>query len=289
MKKRSIGIPSIIYLVLVAAFLYAPILLILFFSFFGEQGVNFSTRSGFSFDSYAAIFTSDATGSLFSAIANTFIIAAVASVVSTILGSVSAIGIFHLGPRMKKIVNNVNQWPIISSEIVTAFSFVIFFATLGISNGWVRLILAHITFCTPYVVLAVMPRLYQMDGNVYEAALDLGATPTRALATVEIPMLLPGIISGAVMSFTMSLDDFIITQLNKGTTGIETLSTYLYQDGAKRGLEPFWFAVFSIIFVIVLLILLFSNLMKKSENNSEVIKVEKKQKGKKNTFNGGLA
>ena len=265
MKKKNIGIPSAIYLVVVALFLYAPILLIVFFSFFGQSGVNFSTQSGFSFDSYGAIFNSgDTTEALFSAIGNTFLIAAIACVISTLLGSISAIGIFHLGKRMKSIVNNINQWPIISSEIVTAFSFVLFFSTLGISDGMTRLILAHVTFCTPYVVLAVMPRLYQMDGNVYEAALDLGATPLRALFTVEIPMLSGGIISGAVMAFTMSLDDFIITQLNKGTTGIETLSTYLYQDGAKRGLEPFWFAVFSVIFVIILLIVLFSNLRKKT-------------------------
>ena len=258
MKKALSGI----YLAVVALFLYAPILLIIFFSFFGESGVNFSTASGFSFDSYVAIFKSDASADLFSAVANTLIIAAIASVISTLLGAISAVGIFYLGKRMKKIVNNINQWPIISSEIVTAFSFVIFFAALGIDNGWVRLIISHVTFCTPYVVLAVMPRLYQMDGNIYEAALDLGATPTRALFKVQLPMLMPGVVSGFVMAFTMSLDDFIITQLNKGTTGIETLSTYLYQDGAKRGLEPFWFAVFSIIFMIVLLVVLVANLRK---------------------------
>jgi len=263
--KTTKKVLSILYLVVVALFLYAPILLIIFFSFFGKSGVSFSTQAGFSFDSYKAIFTSDASADLFSAIANTLIIAAIASLISTILGSISAIGIFHLGPKMKKIVNNVNQWPIISSEIVTAFSFVLFFSSLGITSGWLRLIIAHVTFCTPYVVLSVMPRLFQMDGNIYEAALDLGATPIRALFTVELPMLIPGILSGFVMSFTMSLDDFIITQLNKGTTGIETLSTYLYSDGAKRGLEPFWFAVFSIIFVIVLFIVLFANLRKKSK------------------------
>lgn len=253
---------SITYLAVVALFLYAPILLIVFFSFFGKTGVNFSTSAGFSFDSYAAIFKGEASEKLFSAIANTFVIAAIASLISTLLGSISAIGIFYLPRRFKKIVSNVNQWPIISSEIVTAFSFVVFFASLGIENGWIRLIIAHVTFCTPYVILAVMPRLYQMDSNIYEAALDLGASPFRALFTVQLPMLMPGIISGFVMAFTMSLDDFIITQLNKGTTGIETLSTYLYQDGAKRGLEPFWFAVFSIIFVIILIVLLASNISK---------------------------
>lgn len=269
MKRKLSTAISVSYLTIVALFLYIPILLIIFFSFFGKSGVNFSLDSGFSFDSYRAIFSSDASGDLFSAIANTLIIAAVASLISTILGSISAIGIFHLGPKMKKVVNNINQWPIISSEIVTAFSFVLFFSSLGISNGWVRLILSHITFCTPYVVLSVMPRLYQIDGNIYEAALDLGATPAAALFKIELPMLLPSITSGFVMAFTMSLDDFIITQLNKGTTGIETLSTYLYQDGAKRGLEPFWFAVFSIIFVIVLLVVLLGNLRKKTNGGAK--------------------
>ncbi len=255
---------SVAYLVLVALFLYAPILLIIFFSFFGQSGVSFSTQSGFSFDSYAAIFTSPDSAALGSAIVNTLVLAAVSSLIATLLGSVSAIGIFHLGPKMKKVVNNVNQWPIISSEIVTAFSFVLFFVSVGISNGWARLIIAHVTFCTPYVVLSVMPRLYQMDGNIYEAALDLGANPVRALFQIELPMLLPGILSGFVMAFTMSLDDFIITQLNKGDTGIETLSTFLYEDAGKKGLEPFWFAVFSIIFVVILLVVLLANVRKKS-------------------------
>lgn len=263
MKKKVFSKTlSGIYLALVALFLYAPVLLIVFFSFFGKSGVSFSMQAGFSFDSYKAIFSSDASGELFSAIANTLIIAVISSAIATVLGALSAIGIFHLGKRMKGIVNNVNQWPIISSEIVTAFSFVLFFSSLGITSGWVRLIIAHVTFCTPYVVLAVTPRLYQMDPNVYEAALDLGATPVRAVFTVELPILVPGIISGGVTAFTMSLDDFIISQLNKGTTGIETLSTYLYSDGAKKGLEPFWFAVFSIIFVIVLFIVLLTNLKK---------------------------
>ena len=260
--RKTTKVLSYSYLAIVALFLYLPILIIIFFSFFGKSGVNFSTQSGFSFDSYAAIFRSEASSSLFNAIANTFIIAAIASLIATLLGTVSAIGIFHLGPKMQKVVNNVNQWPIISSEIVTAFSFVLFFSSLAITNGWVRLILSHMTFCTPYVVLSVIPRLYQIDGNVYEAARDLGASPVGALFKVEIPMLFPAIISGFIMAFTMSLDDFIITQLNKGTTGLETLSTYLYQDGAKRGLEPFWFAVFSIIFVLVLLIVLFGNMRK---------------------------
>ena len=133
------------------------------------------------------------------------------------------------------------------------------------------MIIAHVSFCTPYVVLSVMPKLEQMDPNIYEAALDLGAGPVRAMTTVVVPILTPGIISGFVMAFTISMDDFIITEINKGaTTGIETLSTYIYHDARVQGLEPFWFAVFSIIFVVVLAILLFVNLRKVRKEQQEV-------------------
>ena len=159
------------------------------------------------------------------------------------------------------MVENINQLPIINSEIVMAVSLMIFFVTFRFPEGYVRLILAHVSFCTPYVILSIMPKLAQMDTNIYEAALDLGATPFQALVKVLFPIIMPGIISGFAMSFTISLDDFIITQINKGTgTGIETLSTYIYSDARIKGLEPFWFAVFSIIFVVVLAILLIINM-----------------------------
>ena len=198
-----------------------------------------------------------------SALKNTLLIAAISSVVSTVLGAFSAIGIFSLGKKARRVVENVNQIPIINSEIVMAVSLMLFFVTFKFPEGYVRLILGHISFCTPYVILSIMPKLASLDPNVYEAALDLGANPIKAMTKVIIPMIAPGIVSGFVMAFTLSMDDFIITQINKGaSTGINTLSTYIYADARIKGLSPFWFAIFSIIFVVVLGILLVMNFRK---------------------------
>ena len=255
------------YLAIILAFLYAPIILIIVFSF--SNSSTFTFKNGFSFEAYTSIFTSEKTPELLEAVKNTFLIAIIASIVSTLLGSVASVGIFSLGKRMRKVVENVNQLPIINSEIVMAVSLMLFFVTFKFPAGYIRIIIGHIAFCTPYVVLSVMPKLAQMDPNVYEAALDLGASPIKALFKVMLPMLAPGIVSGFVLSFTLSMDDFIITQINKGAaTGINTLSTYIYEDARLKGLSPFWFAIFSIIFVAVLAIVLLLNLKKSIENRA---------------------
>lgn len=249
------------YIYIILALLYAPILLIIVYSFSNTS--NFSFRHGFSFEAYKSIFTSEKTPELMSALKNTLLIAAISSVVSTVLGAFSAIGIFSLGKKARRVVENVNQIPIINSEIVMAVSLMLFFVTFKFPEGYVRLILGHISFCTPYVILSIMPKLASLDPNVYEAALDLGANPIKAMTKVMIPMIAPGIVSGFVMAFTLSMDDFIITQINKGaSTGINTLSTYIYADARIKGLSPFWFAIFSIIFVVVLGILLVMNFRK---------------------------
>lgn len=258
MVKKVLG-KAYIYIIL--ALLYAPILLIIVYSFSNTS--NFSFRHGFCFEAYKSIFTSEKTPELMSALKNTLLIAAISSVVSTVLGAFSAIGIFSLGKKARRVVENVNQIPIINSEIVMAVSLMLFFVTFKFPEGYVRLILGHISFCTPYVILSIMPKLASLDPNVYEAALDLGANPIKAMTKVMIPMIAPGIVSGFVMAFTLSMDDFIITQINKGaSTGINTLSTYIYADARIKGLSPFWFAIFSIIFVVVLGILLVMNFRK---------------------------
>ena len=194
---------------------------------------------------------------------NTFLIAAVSSVIATVMGTFAAIGIFAMGRKARRVLENVNQFPIINSEIVMAVSLMIFFVTFAFPEGYLRLIIAHIAFCTPYVVLSVLPKLESMDPNVYEAALDLGANPFKALVKVLFPMITPGIVSGFVLAFTLSMDDFIITQINKGaSTGINTLSTYIYSDARVQGLEPFWYAIFSIIFVVILALVLTLNLVR---------------------------
>lgn len=258
MVKKVLG-KAYIYIIL--ALLYAPILLIIVYSFSNTS--NFSFRHGFSFEAYKSIFTSEKTPELMSALKNTLLIATISSVVSTVLGAFSAIGIFSLGKKARRVVENINQIPIINSEIVMAVSLMLFFVTFKFPEGYVRLILGHISFCTPYVILSIMPKLASLDPNVYEAALDLGANPIKAMTKVMIPMIAPGIVSGFVMAFTLSMDDFIITQINKGaSTGINTLSTYIYADARIKGLSPFWFAIFSIIFVVVLGILLVMNFRK---------------------------
>ena len=252
------------YLVVVLVFLYAPILCIILFSFFNTS--SFSFANGFSFDAYLSIFTSNKAPDLWRAIGNTALIAIVSAVISTFIGTFSSIGIFNLGRKSRKLVESVNQLPVINCEIVLAVSFMVFFSTFAFPEGYLQLLIAHITFCTPYVILNVMPQLTQMDSNIYEAALDLGATPTQAMTKVLLPMLRPGIVSGFVLSLTLSMDDFIITQINKGTnTGIETLSTFIYSDARVKGMEPFWYAVFSILFVVILTVLLIINLKKSSK------------------------
>ncbi len=258
------------YLALVLTVLYLPILVIIVFSFANNS--NFSFANGFSFNAYKAIFNGPKSAKLLSAFKNTMILAVVSGVISTILGTFSTIGIFYLGKRAKKVTLTVNQLPMINSEIVSAVAFMVFFSAFSFlfPQGWTRLIIGHVSFCTPYVVLSILPRLQKMDPNMYEAALDLGANPMGALFKVVMPFIAPGIVSGFAMAFTMSLDDFIITQLNKGETGIETLSTYIYEDARLKSLEPFWFAVFSIFFIVVLTLLMLINIKKTQRKEAKV-------------------
>lgn len=262
------------YLAIILAVLYAPIVLIMIYSF--SDSANFTFAGGFSLNGYKEIFVSEKSEELWSALKNTFFIAGVSSVFATLIGAVAAVGVYSLGKRAKKAVESVNQLPIINSEIVMAVSLMIFFVTLKFPAGYLRLIIGHISFCAPYVVLSVMPKLISMDPNIYEAALDLGANPFKALVKVIFPLILPGVFSGFILSFTLSMDDFIITQINKGAdTGIDTLSTYIYAQAARgQGLSSFWFALFTIIFILVLALVMFANLraqITKNKNKQDVM------------------
>ena len=236
------------YIFVILAILYAPIILIIVYSFSGSSNFNFD--NGFTFEAYTAIFTSEKSPQLWQAIENTLIIAVISAVVSTVMGTFASIGIYSMGRRARRAVENVNQFPIINSEIVMAVSLMIFFVTFAFPEGYLRLIIAHIAFCTPYVVLSIMPKLESMDPNVYEAALDLGCTPAKAMFKVVLPDIMPGIVVGAILAFTLSIDDFVITKVN--VTSFETLSTMLY--GLKSGKHPLPAdikSLFSIIFFIV--------------------------------------
>lgn len=245
------------YLGLLLVMLYAPILIIVIFSF--TEAKVLGNWTGFSLKWYASIFQGGVHHSLTSALWNTLIIGLVAATASTLLGTMAAIGIYNLQPGPQKVVKMVNTIPILNPDIITAISLFLLFVTLGISQGYTTVILAHITFCTPYVVLSVLPRLRRMNANLYEAALDLGATPFYALWKILLPELKPGMISGFILAFTLSIDDFVVTLFTIGNEGLETLSTYIYADARRGGLTPELRPLSAMIFITVLVLLLVIN------------------------------
>ena len=245
------------YLGILLVMLYAPILIIVIFSF--TEAKVLGNWTGFSLKLYASIFHGGLHHSLTSALWNTLIIGLIAAAASTVLGTMAAIGIYNLLPRAQKAMQMVNTIPILNPDIITAISLFLLFVSLGISQGYVTVILAHITFCTPYVVLSVLPRLRRMNPNLYEAALDLGATPLLAVWRILLPELKPGMISGFILAFTLSIDDFVVTLFTIGNQGLETLSTYIYADARRGGLTPELRPLSAIIFITVLALLLVIN------------------------------
>jgi spermidine/putrescine transport system permease protein len=244
------------YLWLLLVLLYSPILIIMIFSF--TEAKVLGNWTGFSTKLYSSLFTGGVQRSLVSALWNTFAIAMIAAV-STLLGSIAAIGIFNLRSRTRQVMNFANAIPMMNADIITGVSLFLLFVSFGVSQGFTTVVLAHITFCTPYVVLSVMPRLKKMNQNVYEAALDLGATPFQALRKVILPEIRPGMISGFILAFTLSIDDFAVTIFTIGNEGLETLSTFIYADARKGGLTPELRPLSTIIFVTVLVLLIVIN------------------------------
>ena len=249
------------YIWLLLILLYAPILFIAVFSF--TESKVLGNWTGFSFRLYANLAgpgNLDSGSTLTSAIQNTLVIALIASVVSTLLGTIAAIGIFNLHGRKRKAIQFMNNIPMINPDIITGVSLFLLFVFLHMTQGYTSVTLAHITFCTPYVVLSVLPKMAQMNPDIYDAALDLGATPGQALRKVLVPQLYPGMISGFILAFTMSLDDFAVTFFTRGTIGLNTLSTYIYSDARKGGLTPELRPLMTIIFLIILILLIVINL-----------------------------
>ncbi len=245
------------YLWVLLAVLYAPILIIVVFSF--TEAKVLGSWSGFSTKLYTSLFAGEGGTALNDAIFNTLLIALIAAVVSTLLGTIAAIGIHNMRQRDRRIINFVNSIPMINPDIITGISIFLLFVFVGVSRGMTSIVCAHIAFCTPYVVLSVMPRLMKMNPNIYEAALDLGATPMYAMRKVLFPELLPGMISGFMLALTLSIDDFAVTLFTKGSSGIDTLSTFIYADARKGGLTPELRPLFSIIFIAILTLLIVIN------------------------------
>lgn len=248
------------YVWLILLIMYAPILTLIAFSF--TESKNIGTWTGFSLELYKDMFKNE---EIVEALINTIIVAVSAGVVSTILGTLGAIGVYYSGPKSKKIMNSVSQIPVMNAEIVTAISLTILFVSFGIKFNFFTLLIGHVVLTIPFVVLSIMPKLKQMDPNIYEAALDLGATPKRALWKVVIPEILPGILSGFMLTITLSLDDYIITAFTRDNS-FSTLSTYVYGATAKKGaLPPTLRALTTVITLLVLLVLVIINFKTKNK------------------------
>ncbi|MBP5504519.1 MAG: ABC transporter permease [Bacteroidales bacterium] len=248
-----------LYLGLILLMLYAPLIFIAVSSFTESRVLG--NWTGFSTKLYSNLFSGEMSNSgLMSAVNNTLLIALIAALVSTLLGTLAAIGIFHSRGRRKNVVMFLNNIPMVNPDVITGVSLFLLFVFLGVTQGYVSVVLAHITFCTPYVVLNVLPKLHQMNPKTYEAALDLGATPGQALRKVLIPQLMPGMVTGFILAFTMSLDDFAVTFFTRGTVGLETLSTFIYTDARKGGLTPELRPLMTIIFIVVFALLLIFNI-----------------------------
>ena len=241
-----------LYLYLVLAFLYAPILVLMVYSF--NESKTSKVWGGFSLKWYKSLFSNE---QILTALYYTVLIAVIACVLSTTIGTISAIGIHAMKDKPRSAYLNINYLPIINPDIVTGLSLMLVFVALSIRAGFMSLLIAHITFCTPYVVLSVLPKLKQMDRHLIEASMDLGATPMYTLRKVIIPEIKPGIITGAILAFTMSIDDFVISFFTTGS-GVSNLSIYVY-SAAKRGISPEINALSTLMILTVTLLLVVVN------------------------------
>ena len=245
------------YVWILLIILYAPILIIAIYSF--TEAKVLGNWTGFSFNLYRNVFSGGLNNSLVRAIENTLSIGLISAFLSTILGTISAIGIHNLRGRKRKVMTFLNDIPMLNPDIITGISLFVPFVSPGISQGYLTVVLAHVSFCTPYVILSIMPKLRQLPANTYEAALDLGATPSQAMRKVIVPQIRPGMISGFILAFTLSIDDFAVTLFTKGNGGLETLSTYIYADARKGGLTPEIRPIMTLIFIAVLILLIIIN------------------------------
>ena len=241
-----------LYLILILLFLYLPILTLVVFSF--NESKSMSIWTGFSLKWYKEML---ANSMIMEAIWNTFTIALAAAAIATVIGTAACIGIMAMKKRSETVIMGLNNIPLLNADIVTGISLMMTFVAFGVSLSWGTVLLSHITFCIPYVILSVMPKFKQLAGHTYEAALDLGATPIYAFYKVVLPDIRPGIVSGFLLAFTMSVDDFVITHFTRGA-GINTISTLIYSQ-VKVGIRPTLFALSTLIFVTVLVILVTSN------------------------------
>ena len=273
MKK----ILSYSWLALVAFFMYIPVLILAFYSF--TDSTTIGAVRGFSLHNYVTLFTTE---ELRNMIIGTVLLAVGAAVISSILGTVGAIGAFYSRPVTKRMVETANQIPVVNADVVTAFSIcILLIVVLGIEkNTFIPLVIGHVVLCTPFVYLAVMPKLKQMENGLYEAALDLVATPFQTLYKIVIPQIIPGIISGFMLSITLSLDDYFISTYTKPAT-FDTISTYVVNAtrGAQTEIKTALWALSTVIFLVVILAVVIMNVASaKTEKKQEVGTYDSREK-----------
>ena len=254
------------YLFMVFFFLFAPIAVMILFSF--NAGKSTSVFEGFSLDWYLEMISNEA---ILEAVRNTLLLAVTSSVISTVLGTLAAYGINKFrSSGIRTTMMTVTQIPMINPEIITGFSFTLLFVFVGTLlhvsetfSFWTMLI-AHVTFSLPYVMLQIMPKLKQMDKSLPEAAMDLGCNPVQSFFKVELPEILPGIVTGLIMAFTLSLDDFVISYFTKGS-GFTTLPILIYGE-VRKSVKPDIYALATVIFVTVLIFLILFNMLSTDED-----------------------
>lgn len=247
----------------VLLFLYLPILVLAVYSF--TDATQIGAIRGFSLKNYVTLFT---TPELRDMIAGTIALAFSAAAIATLLGTMGAIGSFYSGKRVSSALSTVNQVPVVNADVVTGFSIcILLVVVLGVSKDtFVPLLAGHVTLCAPFVFLSVVPKLKQMDPSIYEAALDLGATPAEALWKVVIPQILPGIVSGFALAITLSLDDYFVATYTKPAT-FDTISTYVVNatKGSQTTIKTALWALSTVIFAVVILIVVLMNLRAQKE------------------------
>ena len=249
MMKRRI---KKIYLFLILLFLYLPIFVLIAASFNDSRILG--TWKGFTLKWYTQLFENDA---IMTALKSTLVLAVMAAFLATVIGTFACLTIHKMKKLPKAIIMSITNIPMLNAEIVTGLAFMLLFIGIGMSLSFSTVLIAHVTFCIPYVVLSVMPKVQQMDHSMYEAALDLGASKSYAFFKVTLPDILPGVLSGFFLSFTMSLDDFIITHFTRGS-GFDTLSTKIYTE-VRKGIKPEMYALSTLLFVTVFILLLLIN------------------------------
>ena len=244
---------SNLYLFLVFLFLYAPIGVLIANSF--NQSKSRTVWTGFTLDWYVKLFHNE---TILRSLLNTVIIALIAAALSTVLGTLAAISIYNMKKVVRSLVLNVSYLPIINPEIVSGVSLMLLFVAMKMELGYVTLVLAHISFCVPYVILNVLPKLRQLNRNIYDAALDLGCNNIQAFFKVVLPEIMPGVLSGFLISITYSVDDFVISYFTSGS-GAQTLPITIFSM-TRRKVSPQINALSALIFVVVLLVLIIMNI-----------------------------